>query len=163
MNPDELSIHDPAAYNDIYVVESKRRTENYNHFGKGIDFDGEFMRLFLMLVLNLAGSHLLTIGHDLHRKRRKPLEPFFSRLGVSRLEPMIVQVVEKLVSRLKALEGSNAIIRLDHAFSAFSGDIIGRICWEDEAEFLDDPRFAPEWYASNDIWLSLTYSISGII
>lgn len=47
MNPEELSIHDPAAYNDIYVVESKRRTENFNHFCKGIDFDGEIMRLLL--------------------------------------------------------------------------------------------------------------------
>lgn len=115
-------------------------------------------------MLNLAGSHFLTVSHDLHRRRRKPLEPFFSRLGVSRLEPMIGQVVEKLVARLNVLEGSNAIIRLDHAFSAFSGDVIGRICQEDEAEFLDDPEFAPEWYSFDDTYmLSLTYKVSGII
>jgi hypothetical protein len=58
---------------------------------------------------------------------------------------MLAQVVHKLETRLRALEGTNAVIRLDHAFSAFSGDIIGRICWEDQEEFLDHPQFAPEW------------------
>ena len=46
VNPEELSIHDPAVYGEIYVGGSKRRTENYNHFCKGIDFDGELMCLF---------------------------------------------------------------------------------------------------------------------
>ena len=64
---------------------------------------------------------------------------------------MLAQVVEKFEARLKALQGTNTVIRLDHAFSAFSGDVIGRICWEDEEEFLDDPNFAPEWYAENQI------------
>lgn len=43
VNPEELSIHDPAAYNDIYVVENKRRTEHYNNFCKGIDLGGELI------------------------------------------------------------------------------------------------------------------------
>lgn len=64
---------------------------------------------------------------------------------------MIAQVVEKLDVRLKALEGTNTVIRLDHAFSAFSGDIIRKICWEDEKEFLNDPQFAPEWYVGIDM------------
>lgn len=41
VNPDELSIHDPEFYNEIYVTESKRRTNSYDVFCKGIDFDGE--------------------------------------------------------------------------------------------------------------------------
>lgn len=41
VNPEELSIHDPTVYNNIYVVESTRRTEHYNNFCKGIDFEGE--------------------------------------------------------------------------------------------------------------------------
>ncbi|KAL2051590.1 hypothetical protein ABVK25_008252 [Lepraria finkii] len=131
VNPEELSIHDPAAYNEIYVTESKRRTENYHHFCKGIDLDG---------------SHVLTVDHDLHRKRRKPLEPFFSRLGVLRLEPIIIQLVEKFVARLEALKGSNTIIRLDHAFSALSGDVVGKLCCEDKEDFLDSPEFASWLY-----------------
>ncbi|RAK82730.1 cytochrome P450 [Aspergillus fijiensis CBS 313.89] len=134
INPDELSIHDPEFYNEIYVTESKRRTSHYDVFCKGIDFDG---------------SHLLTVDHNLHRKRRKPLEPFFSRMGITRLQDMLAEVALKLEARLREYEGTHTVIRLDHAFSAFSGDIIGRICLDREDagnEFLDDPLFAPDWY-----------------
>ncbi|KAK0701924.1 cytochrome P450 [Lasiosphaeria miniovina] len=134
VNPDELSIHDPAFYNEIYVTESKRRTNAYDVFCKGIDFDG---------------SHLLTADHDLHRRRRKPLEPFFSRMGIARLQPMLAEVALHLETRLRDLKGSGKVIRLDHAFSAFSGDIIGRICLDGGSggsRFLDDPDFAPDWY-----------------
>ncbi|CAN8097128.1 unnamed protein product [Discula destructiva] len=135
VNPEELSVHDPSFYNEIYVTESKRRTFSYDVFCKGIDFDG---------------SHLLTTDHDLHRQRRKPLEPFFSRMGVTRLQPMLAEVSLHLEQRLRALKGQHKVIRLDHAFSAFSGDIIGRICLDSgeakEDGFLDDPDFAPDWY-----------------
>ena len=40
LNPAELSIHDPAAYNEIYVTESKRRTEQYDQFCRGMGIDG---------------------------------------------------------------------------------------------------------------------------
>jgi hypothetical protein len=40
INPHELSVHDPEFYNELYVSGSVRRTENYSHFVKGIDFDG---------------------------------------------------------------------------------------------------------------------------
>ena len=88
----------------------------------------------------------MTTGHDLHRRRRRPLEPFFSRKGVSNLQPVLAEVAEKLAGRLEALKGTRTVVRLDHAFSAFSGDIIGRICWENQNDFLDDHDFAPEWY-----------------
>ena len=41
ITPNELSISDPEAYSEIYVVESKRRTDNYDIFCKGIDMDGK--------------------------------------------------------------------------------------------------------------------------
>ena len=40
VNPHELSIHDPDFYNEVYVTESKRRTDNHDVFCQGIDFDG---------------------------------------------------------------------------------------------------------------------------
>ena len=95
--------------------------------------------------LTRSGSHLLTTDHDLHRRRRKPLEPFFSRLGISKLQPMLAEVAEKLETRLRNL-APGTVIRLDHALSAFSGDIIGRICWESQEEFLDHEDFNPDWY-----------------
>ncbi|KAK2608849.1 hypothetical protein QQS21_002562 [Conoideocrella luteorostrata] len=133
VNPEELSIHDPSFYNQLYVTESKRRTSSYETFCKGIEIEG---------------SHLLTVDHDLHRRRRKPLESFFSRRGLSKLEHIISEVALHLESRFKELKGSGKVIRLDHACSAFSGDIIGRICLGGEPgqRFLDDSSFASDWY-----------------
>ena len=41
INPHELSINDSEFYDKIYVTGSIRRTNNYSHFGKGIDFEGK--------------------------------------------------------------------------------------------------------------------------
>jgi hypothetical protein len=40
INPEEISISDPDFYNEIYVTGSKRRTNSYETFCKGIDFEG---------------------------------------------------------------------------------------------------------------------------
>ncbi|KAI1653876.1 cytochrome P450 [Daldinia decipiens] len=134
INPAELSIHDPKFYDKLYVVESRRRTESYDAFCKGIDHEGSF---------------LLTKDHDLHRRRRKPFEPFFSRRGITLLQSMLSQVTLHFESRLREFEGGKQVIRLDHAFSAFSGDIIRRICLDvndTEDRFLNDTAFSLEWY-----------------
>lgn len=75
-----------------------RKTDNYAHFPRGIEFDG---------------SHFLSTGHDLHRRRRKPFEPFFSRLGVAKLEPMVFDIATRLSRRLESYQGTEHIIRLD--------------------------------------------------
>jgi cytochrome P450 len=56
----------------------------------------------------------MTENHDLHRRRRKPLEPFFSRLGITRMEEMIISEAKLLSDRLEAMKGSKTVIRLDH-------------------------------------------------
>ncbi|KAF2228480.1 putative cytochrome P450 [Viridothelium virens] len=131
INPNMLSIHDPEAYGEIYVNESKRKTNNCQSFSQGLGFDG---------------SHFLTTDHDLHRRRRKPLEPFFSRSGVLRLQPLLAETIEKLANRFEQMKGTNTVIHLDHAFYALSGDVVGKLCWAEKEEFLDDPNFSPEWY-----------------
>ncbi|KAF2866147.1 cytochrome P450 [Massariosphaeria phaeospora] len=131
INPDELSVHDPDFYNELYVAGSVRRTENYDHFARGIEFDG---------------SHFLSTDHDLHRRRRKPLEPFFSRLGVTRLEPMVAGVANRLVKRFEAVKGTGQVMRLDHAFVALSGDVIGRICCDNHTDMVDEEDFGVDWY-----------------
>lgn len=132
INPREISIHDAEFYNEVYVTDNRRRSNNHDLFCKGIGFDGSF---------------LLTVDHDLHRQRRKPFEPFFSRKGISSLQSMLAEVALHLESRLREMKGR--IVRLDHAFSAFSGDVIGRICLDSDDvsdRLLNDVNFAPDWY-----------------
>ncbi|TGJ82761.1 hypothetical protein E0Z10_g6001 [Xylaria hypoxylon] len=133
VNPEELFIHDPEFYNDLYVTESTRRTNHYDNFAQGIGFDG---------------CHLLTVEHDLHRTRRKPLEPYFSRMGVSRLQPMLAEVALNLETRLREYAGTGKVVRLDHAFTAYTGDIIGRMCLDTDDpgdRFLSREDFSADW------------------
>ncbi|KAI0872423.1 cytochrome P450 [Hypoxylon argillaceum] len=133
VNPDELFIHDAEFYNELYVTESTRRTNHYDNFAQGIGFDG---------------CHLLTVEHDMHRARRKPLEPYFSKMGVSRLQSMLAEVALHLETRLRQYASTGEVIRLDHAFTAYTGDIIGRMCLDTDDpgdRFLSKDDFSADW------------------
>ncbi|UZP34352.1 hypothetical protein NXS19_002168 [Fusarium pseudograminearum] len=63
VTPDELSINDPDYYDTVYVNGNVRRTESFGHsFGGGLGIEDTFFA---------------SQDHDLHRKRRKPIEPYF--------------------------------------------------------------------------------------
>ncbi|KAL8663897.1 MAG: hypothetical protein Q9202_003446 [Teloschistes flavicans] len=133
INPFELSIRDSEYYDELYVAGSVRATDRYEGFVNG--------------VVDFEGSHLATIGHDLHRKRRKPLDPYFSRVGVQKLEPMVADLCERLViGRFERFKGTGKVVRFDHAFTAFSGDVISRLCVDDPPNLVDDPDFSPGWF-----------------
>jgi cytochrome P450 len=59
---------------------------------------------------------------------------------------MINEVVGLINQRFEGLKGSGTVVRLDHAFVAFSGDVIGRICCEDHNDMVKHPEFAPYWF-----------------
>jgi len=111
-----------------------------------------FATVQLSLSNLVAGSHILTVDHDLHRLRRKPLEPFFSRNGVQRLHGMLTEVTLKMESRLREFQNTSHVVRLDHVFGALASDVMCRICvastadGEKRPDFLDHPDFSPEWY-----------------
>ena len=90
----------------------------------------------------------MSISHDLHRRRRRVLEPFFSRHGVRKLEAVLFELVMRLESRMKSHEHTNSVVNLRYAFTALSGDVIRRICTESKENLLDEPDFAVSWYVA---------------
>lgn len=150
-----MSIRDSSFYNELYVSGSKRRSEHYDAFANGIDFEGMLTKFYPVVdcvKLIYIGSHILTRDHELHRQRRKPLDPFFSRSGVQRLQAMLGSVVLKMEIRLREFERTHKVVRLDHVFSAFSSDVMCRLCLangrdsDKRLDFLDHPDFSPEWF-----------------
>ncbi|KAL4946987.1 putative cytochrome P450 [Aspergillus filifer] len=123
INPEEIVINDPTFYNEVYVAASTRRTEIW------------------VTIERALGSHHMTQNHELHRRGRKPLEPFFSRLSIDRIEQTIIEEVNMLNERILGLSGSGRVIRLDHVFSAFTGDVIGRICSETPPNLIQGEDF----------------------
>lgn len=87
-----------------------------------------------------------TSNHELHQLRRRPLENFLSRKGVTQAENIIQDKTRILDQRLSALRGTGAFVRLDQAYSAYLGDITVEITVGETSLMLEEPDFAPEWY-----------------
>lgn len=66
--------------------------------------------------MSVGGS----IKHDLHRKRREALNPFFSKKSVTNLEPMISQKVEQLHQHLEYHLKHQKHVNLSDLYFAFA-------------------------------------------
>ena len=94
-----------------------------------------------------AGSAAVsTVSHELHRQRRAAIAPFFSKALIQQLEPSVQSVVDKLVLRLGALQGSGRVVILINLFSALTADIIFEYSFARSPNLIDSPVFAPEWH-----------------
>jgi len=86
----------------------------------------------------------MTKSHELHRRRRKPFEPFFSRAGIDKIEHVILDEAKVLDVRLQEESATENVINLDCVFAAFNGDIVARICCEMEAGLMKKPEFGKD-------------------
>ncbi|KAL4873378.1 hypothetical protein BDV12DRAFT_192363 [Aspergillus spectabilis] len=134
INPHEIVINDADFYNHVYVTANTRRTTIPARYKSGINFDG---------------ATTVTQSHELHRRHRKLLEPFFSRSGTDKIESILIEEARLLDDRLKGLKGTGHVIRLDHVLSAFAGDVVERICCEDPQLRINHPEFGKDWWVSN--------------
>ncbi|KAL4867800.1 hypothetical protein BDV12DRAFT_186359 [Aspergillus spectabilis] len=73
-------------------------------------------------------------------------DPFFSRLGVTQIEGMVVDEVKLLTGRLEGFAKSGGTIQMEHVTAAFTGDIVTRICSEKSPEMIRHPEFGKEWH-----------------
>ncbi|POS72678.1 cytochrome P450 [Diaporthe helianthi] len=129
-SPWELSIRDPSFYDQLYVTASTRKTDMWPRGREGNGFEN---------------SHHLSVPHDLHRVRRKHLEPFFSRQGITRIEGRIAELVKKMDDRLVGLKCTGSVLSIDVVLCALTGDVIGQVSSGMQAGLLDDPDFTPAW------------------
>lgn len=75
---------------------------------------------FLLDPFTLSGSLLTSPPHDLHRKRRAALNPFFSQQSTRRLLPLLQERIDVLVAKLEELKDTGKAVNLLHAFSALA-------------------------------------------
>lgn len=60
---------------------------------------------------------------------------------------MMAELCENLImKRFESFEGTEKSVRLDHAFTVFSGDVISRICIDDSFSFVDDPELSSDLF-----------------
>lgn len=104
ISPHELHIDDPAYYEKLY-----RRDGRWDKYDWSYDAFGA------------PASAICTLDHDMHRRRRAPLNAFFSRASVAGRQGMIQELADKLCNRFLQLEGST--VNMTAAVSAFTRDV----------------------------------------
>lgn len=69
-----------------------------------------------------------TEPHALHKIRRAPLNPFFSKRAVAALQPRIEEIIEDLCSGLRGCMHRNEVVELRPAFLSLAIDVVFRYC-----------------------------------
>jgi hypothetical protein len=72
--------------------------------------------------LRIPGAIGATVSHDLHRKRRDAISPFFSKRNVLYLEPVITQKVEQLCQLINKHAVEKTPINLSDILYAFCNE-----------------------------------------
>jgi len=128
INPWELHINDPDFYGVLYSQSSPR-----NKF------------LYFVDQFGIPESVFSTIDHQQHKLRRAPLNPFFSKQSILRLEPTISSMVEKLCGRIDEFKRSGQPMPLRLAYSCLSTDIVHLYAFNIFSNYLDSQDFSPRW------------------
>lgn len=120
INPWELHINDPDYYDELYAEAGKKR-DKY---------------LYYTEQFGNPKSMIGTVSHDLHRIRRAPLNKFFSKASVMRLEPVIQEKVDKLLSRLREFQESGRPLTISLAFACFTNDVVSEYAFAKSYNYL---------------------------
>lgn len=137
ISPYELHINDPSYYEKLYRQDGK-----WNKYDWAYDAFGAPM------------SAICSVDGDLHRRRRVPLNPFFSRTNVASRQIMIQELASKLCERLDGFVGST--VNVSTAISAFTRDVATQFVLDKNHHSLDNENFGADMtnvlQSSGAIW-----------
>jgi cytochrome P450 len=102
-----LHVNDPDFYDDLYAGGGARRDKS--------SLAGAFGN---------PASMIETASHNLHRQRRAPLNKFFSRASITRLEPLIQESVNSLCSRFRKFQEQGKVVAIGSAWSCYTNDVV---------------------------------------
>lgn len=88
-------------------------------------------------------SVLGTRDHELHRRRREPLDKFFSMASISEIEREIHSLAQHLGDKILATGTQNEVLEFQHAVSRYTSDIFGLFAFGDPLGFLQQRGFVP--------------------
>jgi hypothetical protein len=106
ISPYELHINDPTFFDTLY-----QQNAHFDKYAWAVDGFAAF------------GAAIMTASHDLHRARRAPLNPFFSKAKVSSRQDIIHNNLSRLSSRISKLAETGKEFDIGAAVGAYVRDI----------------------------------------
>lgn len=123
-------MNDPDFLDQVFAGASKRR-DKYKIACNGFA---------------TPGAGLGTISHDLHRTRRAALNPFFSKQSIRRLEPIIQEVLGKLLDRLSQHAKIGSVVNANLLYTALTSDIINSYAFGPSESSLERPDLNESYF-----------------
>ena len=97
------------------------------------------------------------MSHSVHRRRRNALSSFFSGASVRRLEPILKENLEKLLSRLEQPGRSDEVVQMHYVFKAYTSHVINQYAFRSSFRFLDAHDYGRPYFEAVDLFFSLTH------
>ncbi|KAI9823703.1 MAG: hypothetical protein M1819_001147 [Sarea resinae] len=131
INPNELHINDPDYFDQLYGSHAKLDKYNFiaRQFGNG-------------------SSTIATLPHELHKRRRAALAPFFARRQVVKLQGLITLMLEKVCMRFEEHKRNGKPLDVSMLFRFMTVDITTEYGWGKPYGFLDAPETGERWVKS---------------
>ncbi|PLB48688.1 putative benzoate 4-monooxygenase cytochrome P450 [Aspergillus steynii IBT 23096] len=140
ISPDEVHVHDPDYFDQIYN-QANGRTDKPPH------------------VAGVFGPYSATIStqsHTLHKTRRSAVSPFFSRKSVLDLTPAIRRPVEILCERLREACDNGGVLNMKYMFGAVTLDIINDYVFARDPVYTRQPDFGRKTFDDVDSFLIIS-------
>ena len=90
---------------------------------------------------NIPRSIFATPDHNLHKSRKTPLLPFFSKKRISEFQPVLQEKLKILCTKIDQYASDGRAFALNRALTAFSGDVITTYVFGQSYEHLESPDF----------------------
>src|ERR1700712_3224045 len=107
VTPNELHVLDPDYFEELYVKSGK--LDKYAQFSARFGTDDTFFTAPL---------------HEDHRRLRNAVAPFFSKRKIMDFQPVIQDKLKKLCARIEEYAGTERVLPLHRAWTAYSGDAV---------------------------------------
>ncbi|KAL8995908.1 MAG: hypothetical protein Q9169_004444 [Polycauliona sp. 2 TL-2023] len=140
INPFEVHVNDPDFFGKLFVGFSKGKVDRSPWAMRGFG--------------TIGNSHFTTIDHDLHRTRRAPWNPYFSKQSIRRIHPELIQpLVDKFCARLDQQWKGGKTIIMTNAWATLTADIVSEYSYPHGYNLLDKPDFDSEHH---DAWMAFS-------
>jgi hypothetical protein len=127
--PNEVHLSDPSNYDKIYSIGGKFYKDGVFYRGTGDEH-----------------SAFACVSNEDHRRRRAPMESFFSRRAVLELEGVVRDKVGKVCRLVEERTGQGKVVDLYAAFRAVSMDVITEYAFDSCWDQLDQPDLG-RWFS----------------
>lgn len=125
ISPQELHIDDSEYYESIYTSS------------RGLDKSAHVQDRF-----GAPHAAFSTPDHEMHKRRRGAISPFFSKRRIYEQAPMIQKNVDLICKRLASeYRGTGKILCTNDLFSSYVTDVIMTYAFNRSYRFLEQPGF----------------------